>query len=1286
LPHNRNLINEKPEEENSFEVAQVPDIPQTRTPSTFETIIEETPVGQGELLKAAAIENNLLVAGAERLSDVKPGGGVDYDFDKPGYLKGTILEDNQEILDDIDNQGQADYYIRRETERQERLKIIDEGGAMGLIYELATGVADPTIFIPGSLVFKAGKAGFSVGKSALSVGAGAAVGNGIQRAIIESTQETNPDSRVLQDTVAGFVMGSAFGAGFASLATRKITKARARIKSEEERILDLKIKQQEVADIESARQQSISDITDVNQLADDISVNEATVRQSINAPVSIGREGNRAEPGVTVREGNQPIADVVDKDNVGIGTAERKARAVESAARVKAQKALTQTFDFIKAQRKQLAKEKEDGIKAVAKLKKDGKKTSPEMAKAKRNARQNRTRRLTKLDEMEEAALQQRDDLEAKFISNQAPTPGNSAGLVQTGFSPEAQFNVAETPFRDADGNISLSPEETKAIRESVMDGLEMMPAERAQFELAEKMAEKPDSSISGETFSLDERLGDIDVDVQHYLPAEFNDRSSILVNSLGYVKFSKFISPNARMFNSESFSTRDINRGISRTAYKFTDELEGKSTMAIEDIADSADKVDSIAAHSLMEIARRAVKAGDFKNQKEFYIEHSRAINTGGHPNKFVQEAYLVARKVYNPKIDKAIELGIVKKEEKIQFYAPHIYDEVTIAKNPEGFKAWVRKVITRELTDIIANATPAKAATAQDDLLNIEHAVTSTINNVQGVYSGQEAYAVISGTNSLKGRVMNDLYDEFENGVNIGKSVWLVKDNSPAIMMKYAMSMNRKIAMKEFLIKRFGEKEASRGEVLLKEEISKEYDTLRELNPERFSELQKSQENDIKDLEGVIDRFYGISRDEPLSLVSRMSAAAQNLATMLFLGKAPIASLVEFGRIFGVMAIKNSAVFGNLKDLIFNLNSVKGEMEDFRAMQGFMDSLFASTVMARIGAQTEAPAITAAERLLKQGASGFIKISGLPKLTDFQKMLVGMEVMSEVPKLTRKLLDGVATPNEIALLSESGINSRGAQLIMEQFDKHATTNAQGRTRINIEQWDADARTYMSNAVTHRANVEITTPGIGQVPLFFSTFMGKLWAQFRRFSFAANETITGRLAQGGSGDVAGQVMQVTTMLGIAVMVGHMRGVLQGKETENDIGTAVMAAINNSGLFGLLADGLNAAEKLGRFSNSDFSVKGAIGLPEGNKFQSVDVSGVLGASLQAVNNTVDLAKKIVEGEAGDLSQQQIGRMLPPMGLWFIQAPLLLIPNSDVTNDKRAKAQSKKLREEIDIEL
>jgi len=284
-----------------------------------------------------------------------------------------------------------------------------------------------------------------------------------------------------------------------------------------------------------------------------------------------------------------------------------------------------------------------------------------------------------------------------------------------------------------------------------------------------------------------------------------------------------------------------------------------------------------------------------------------------------------------------------------------------------------------------------------------------------------------------------------------------------------------------------------------------------------------------------------------------------------------------------------------------------------------------------------------TKMERGLAKAAAGFSKATGMVHWNMGWKSVGGAMVASRMSKSIDAIRSGKASKSDRLRLGANGIDPWMAERIAMQLDDHADKDGQlwlprGQNWTDPEAFDAFRR-----AMNREFDIMVITPG-QDLPISFSSEVGKFFLQFKSFAFSAHHRILLSGIQRADADV---FAQFTTALLLGGLVSNIKSAQNGSEPKEDA-AFWEDALDRSGLTGWLMEPYNLAAG---FTGGRTSLSGE----EVSRFQSrSEFEGLLGPSVDMAAGIYEAAGNYSRGEHSYRDARKVMRAVPGNNLiWFL---------------------------------
>ncbi|SOC92471.1 hypothetical protein SAMN05216358_2622 [Rhizobium sp. AN5] len=500
-------------------------------------------------------------------------------------------------------------------------------------------------------------------------------------------------------------------------------------------------------------------------------------------------------------------------------------------------------------------------------------------------------------------------------------------------------------------------------------------------------------------------------------------------------------------------------------------------------------------------------------------------------------------------------------------------------------------------------------------------------------------------------------------------------LEDNVDLVGRRYA----RVMAADTELAERFGSPDMKEAF----ERVRIEYAELRAQagnDPKAVKRLNQRERADIRDLQAVRDMLRGNYRaDIQHTGWARILAGAGAFNYMRSMGGVLIGSLTD--------AVRPAMVHGltsYLKDGIGPMvRGVKaaGLSKKEAQLAGAISEKILASRMASMAELTDPYAANSPfERFLENMTTGFTRMTGLLHWDDFQKTLssrmVQNRILANAETAARSGFSSLPA-KERAYMGYLGIGGQKAEDIGRLYASHGEAS-EGVRVANTEAWgdepiSAAARRAYRAAINKDVDSIIVTKGVGDVPLFASTPVGRAILQFKSFSIASNQRVLIRGLQEDKSRLVGGIVGMAT---IGAFVYALKQIEAGRELSDNPGTWAMEGLDRSGIFAIGFEANNALEKLGV---PGLYVGASALFPNSSQKQPASryatrsvVGGLLGPTYELSSDAISLAglgianaKGAVTGDAPGMAESDVStmrRLTPfaslPYWRWLIDGMLV----------------------------
>ncbi|MCM5557352.1 hypothetical protein [Pleomorphomonas sp. JP5] len=604
-------------------------------------------------------------------------------------------------------------------------------------------------------------------------------------------------------------------------------------------------------------------------------------------------------------------------------------------------------------------------------------------------------------------------------------------------------------------------------------------------------------------------------------------------------------LSPTLRGLTSPSVAARNILFNLVENPVYLKGYYEGHaSARAVETVlkGHKGTYADAMEATRVDWIAAR--KAGEKLTWDEYRIRVGRAIYNGyqdaGGSASVAKTAQTWRSKVIEPPIQKAIDAHLLAEDvelDKAGSFFSHAYNAPEIEARSGEFKQVVREWAVGELqrqpNALSALSTHELNAYIEGVVDNIYNKITGRTIDTQG----EGPFRIVASSQGpLKGRtfVLDD-----------AKAAPFLVDDIEQIGRRYTNVLGANIELSNVSLRLGGDGNPNLGS--LTGLIRADYEKLRKgvADEAKLAALNARERSDIRDLEAVRDMLRGkYLPGQNVSGWAKVVKAAMLFNYMRTMGGAMLTSLK--GVVLPVMMHGIARWMGDgVLPLMTNLKGFRLAAREAR-LAGVAVSRVKHSTLAAYAELTNPNASYSPLRLfVENSARAFSRATLMPIWSDFEKSFASVITQN-------RILENAAdwaglSKRERAYMHYLGIDQSTAQRIDGQFKAHGELIREIRA-ANTEDWGDDlAREAYHAAIAKDVDSLFSTEGVGDLPLFARTPLGKALLQFRAGALSAHQRVFLRAMQE---DQAAVVSGMICTTAIGALSSYLEALESGQEEE----------------------------------------------------------------------------------------------------------------------------------------
>lgn len=423
-------------------------------------------------------------------------------------------------------------------------------------------------------------------------------------------------------------------------------------------------------------------------------------------------------------------------------------------------------------------------------------------------------------------------------------------------------------------------------------------------------------------------------------------------------------------------------------------------------------------------------------------------------------------------------------------------------------------------------------------------------------------------------------------------------------------------------------------------------------ETKAKELARLNTREKRDKRDLEAIRDmlrRTY-LAR-ENAAFGSRVLAVANTWNYLRSMGGVTLSSLTDIARPMMVHGLGRYMARG-VVPLVTNIKAIKLSAKESR-YAGIAERILNSRMATLAEIADPYSQSSPFERFMENVAVGFSKLTLMPLWNDWQKLFASAITQDRVLEGVERF--GKIKATERAYLAYLGIDEDMANRIARQFAAYGDTD--GIRLANTEDWDDPVAVRAFRAAINKdVDSIIVTKGVGDVPLWQHTPLGRTVLQFKSFALASHQRAFMRGLQaaelGVDGGRAGQLAGLISSAAIGMFIYWLKSVESNRteDLSDNPGRWIAEGVDRSGLFSVAFEVNNTMEKafgIGAYAalQSLFPDKEQSGKASRYMVRSVTAS-FTGPTGDFVDTLAKVANSLTNGDLKESDVNAIRRLAP----------------------------------------
>ena len=422
----------------------------------------------------------------------------------------------------------------------------------------------------------------------------------------------------------------------------------------------------------------------------------------------------------------------------------------------------------------------------------------------------------------------------------------------------------------------------------------------------------------------------------------------------------------------------------------------------------------------------------------------------------------------------------------------------------------------------------------------------------------------------------------------------------------------------------------------------------------------IQKEAEAVVRDLEAARDLIrgtYGVPTN-PSRVFSKAVRISKNLNALTQLTGA-LAALPDAARLVmtnGFMRTMRNFYeqFSNkqwkrISDMAIKESRLSGES---------WDVLLGTRAMAYADLDNIYGVFNKFERATQKFTAASFVINLMSPWNQYAKAQAALAIQSRIIQESQNWAKGIITDSNKMKLAASGIDEKMAKKIADQFEKHGHGKTAKNNDLELDElrlsqsdlWtDIEAQRALRLATNRDVNITIVTPQKADTPLWMSTEMGGLIAQYKKFGMGAYNRMFVRGLQENDASFYGGVAMLIAMGMIVDMVRH--SAFNRDYSKTKLPEKLANGIDRSGVLGIFMDVNNSIERL---TNNKLGLRATIGANRPYGTDSFDKAGaVLGPTVGQFEKLYNITTDWVSGEHNHHTARNVRRLMPLQNIFYL---------------------------------
>jgi hypothetical protein len=392
------------------------------------------------------------------------------------------------------------------------------------------------------------------------------------------------------------------------------------------------------------------------------------------------------------------------------------------------------------------------------------------------------------------------------------------------------------------------------------------------------------------------------------------------------------------------------------------------------------------------------------------------------------------------------------------------------------------------------------------------------------------------------------------------------------------------------------------------MKQDFRKAHDAA-EGKPELQKRINYEEQAVLRDIDYMADRVRGIDMvEDPDSLATRWTSNLLKFNTLKYMTQAVISNIPDLASPIFLSGMRQYGRF--YVNAFKNISRLRIEMKELERIGVAVDHLTNNRLARLTGVDptrsTGQGMGGALEGTLDTAVSYFGSFSLMNPFNSFAKKLAGINFQDLMIRDGLELLNGAElNAHRKGVYARAGLTESDLRGFAHQF-KQFGERIDGLHYPVLQRWQSEelSRKFQVSLLK-MVDIAVITPRVGNSPLILDKNLGKIFLQFRQFTFNAMPGLLMANLQNADKEMLAGLVVATFAGGLSYTI---RQTVNGREIPEDPNELLINAIDRSGVFAYLMD-MNMV--LERASAGNLGINPLLGGTELSRYRERDIGNLI---------------------------------------------------------------------------